>query len=162
RRLFDLQTLPWSTRVVSPGEVVNFGVVKATVVLAALPASEGAKLATELSPILGTRLVPVDGFLNLTLGNPGQLIHPGLRYGHFRSWDGEEYEEATIPFFYAEATDEMGDFVERLSDEANSVARAIESESGGALDLTAVVPVLEWLRASYAHVTGDVSTVATC
>jgi hypothetical protein len=162
RRLFGLQTLPWTTRIVSAGEVVNFGAVKATVVLAALPAAEGAELAAQLSPILGTRLVPVDGFLNLTLGNPGQFIHPGLMYGHFRLWDGEEYDEATIPLFYADATDEMGDLVGRLSNEAVAVARGIESESGAALDLTAVVPVLEWLKATYSHVTGDVSTVATC
>jgi opine dehydrogenase len=160
--LFGLQTLPWSTRVVSPGEAVNFGAVKASVVMATLPADEGAQLAVQLSRLLGIQVVATGGFLNLTLGNPGQYIHPGLMYGHFRSWQGEEYDEDEIPMFYAEATDEMGETVEQLSFDASTVAQAIGRESGGTLDLSGVAPVLDWLRSSYSHVTADVSTVATC
>jgi hypothetical protein len=162
RRIFGLQTLPWSTRVVTPGNVVNIGAAKAEVVLAALPASEGAGMAAQLSEILGTHVVATEGFLNLTLGNPGQFIHPGLMYGHFRLWRGEEYEQDGIPMLYADATDEIGKLVEGLSDDAIAVARAIEVGSSNALKLHEVVPVHEWLRSSYAHVTGDLSTVATC
>jgi NAD/NADP octopine/nopaline dehydrogenase, alpha-helical domain/NAD-dependent glycerol-3-phosphate dehydrogenase N-terminus len=160
--LFGLQTLPWSTRVVSPGEVVNFGAAKASVVMAALPAADGPQLAGRLSKLLGTKLASTDGFVNLTLGNPGQYIHPGLMYGHFHSWNGEEYDEDNIPMFYAEATDEMGKIVEGLSLDAIAVARTIERESRGALDLGDVVPVHEWLRSSYSRATADVTTVATC
>ena len=160
--LFGLQTLPWSTRAVSPGEVVNFGAAKASVVMAALPARAGPDIAGQLSTLLGTELVPTDGFVNLTLGNPGQYIHPGLVYGHFRSWSGEEYDEETIPMFYAEATDDMGNIVEQLSADAIATAQTIEEESGGALDLSDVVPVHDWLRTSYSHVTADMTTVATC
>lgn len=162
RRLFGLQTLPWSTRVVTPGETVHFGAVKATVVLAALPAGDGPELAASLSRILGTHVVAADGFLNLTLGNPGQFIHPGLMYGHFRSWQGGEYDDDTTPMFYADATDDMGRLVEQLSCDATAVARAIEVGSGGALDLGDVVPVHDWLQASYSDVTADLTTVATC
>jgi len=160
--LFGFQTLPWSTRVVDLGETVNFGAAKAKVVMAALPAGEGPDLAGQLSKLLGTTLVSTDGFINLTLGNPGQYIHPGLMYGHFRTWNGEEYTEDTIPMFYAEATEEMGHIVEQLSFDALLVARKIEEESRGRLDLSDVAPVHEWLRSSYSHVTGDVTTVATC
>jgi len=161
-RLFGLQTLPWSTRVVNLGETVNFGAVKAKVVMAALPADDGPELAGQLSKLLGTTLVSTDGFVNLTLGNPGQYIHPGLMYGHFRAWNGEEYTEDTIPMFYAEATDEMGQIVEQLSFDASAVAQRIEEESRGWLDLSDVVPIHEWLQSSYSRVTGDVTTVATC
>jgi hypothetical protein len=162
RRIFGLQTLPWSTRVVIPGKVVNIGAAKSEVVLAALPASDGAGIANRLSSILGTHVVPTEGFLNLTLGNPGQFIHPGLMYGHFRFWRGEEYDQDRIPMLYADATDEMGELVEGLSEDAIAVARAIEAGSGHAVHLEEVVPVHEWLRASYAHVTSDLTTVATC
>jgi len=162
RTIFGLQTLPWSTRVVTPGSVVNIGAVKAEVVLAALPASDGAGMAARLSEILGTTIFATEGFLSLTLGNTGQIIHPGLMYGHFRSWSGEEYGKQNIPMLYAHATDEMGHVVERLSAEAVAVARAIEAQSNGALDLQAVMPVHEWLKLSYSHVTGDSSSVATC
>ena len=160
--LFGLQTLPWSTRVVTLGETVNFGAEKAKVVMAALPAKDGPGLAGRLSKLFGTSVVSTDGFVNLTLGNPGQYIHPGLMYGHFRDWNGERYTEDTIPMFYAEATDEMGHIVERLSFDAIAAAQRIEEESQGRLDLGDVAPVHEWLQSSYSHVTGDVTTVATC
>jgi hypothetical protein len=163
RRIFGLQTLPWSTRVVTPGEVVNIGAAKGEVVLAALPAGRAAAdLAAPLSALLETKVVPAESFLALTLGNPGQYIHPGLMYGHFRSYDGEEYDSGNIPMFYADATDEMGRIVEGLSDDAIRIARAIEAFSGHALDLGGVIPVHEWLRRSYAQVTADLSSVATC
>jgi hypothetical protein len=162
RRMFGLQTLPWSTRVVTPGKVVNIGAAKAEVVLAALPAGDGAGIADRLSGILGTRVVATEGFLNLTLGNPGQFIHPGLMYGHFRFWRGEEYDQDGIPMLYADATDEMGELVEGLSEDAIAVARAIEAGSDNGVNLEEVVPVHEWLKASYAHVTRDLKTVATC
>ena len=52
--------------------------------------------------------------------------------------------------------------MEQMSREALSVARAIETHSGGALDLRGVVPVHEWLQSAYSHVTADPTTVATC
>jgi opine dehydrogenase len=162
RRIFGMQTLPWSTRVVRPGKVVNIGAAKAEVVLAALPAGDGAGIAARLTEILGTHVVPTEGFLNLTLGNPGQFIHPGLMYGHFRTWHGEEYDGDGIPMMYADATDEIGALVDGLSNDAIAVARAVEVESGNAVNLKEVVPVHDWLRSSYGHVTGDMSTVATC
>jgi hypothetical protein len=162
RRIFGLQTLPWSTRVVTPGKVVNIGAAKAEVVLAALPAGDGPEIASRLSEILGTHVIPAEGFLNLTLGNPGQFIHPGLMYGHFRSWRGEEFDQNSIPMFYAHATDEMGELVEGLSRDAIAVARAMEVESGNAVKLQEVIPVHEWLQSSYAHVTADLKTVGSC
>jgi hypothetical protein len=162
RRLFGLQTLPWSTRVVRPGECVNFGAKKAKVFLSALPASDGPDLADELSRILETEVIVADAFLNLTLGNPGQFIHPGIMYGAFGSWQGEMYASEDIPLLYAEASDETGRLVELMSDEAMAVARAIELASGGMLDLAGVVSVHDWLQSAYSHVTEDMRTVATC
>ena len=54
RWIFGLQTLPWSTRVVKPGEVVNIGAAKAEGTLASLPTDSVAYLARKLSQILGT------------------------------------------------------------------------------------------------------------
>jgi predicted dinucleotide-binding enzyme len=161
--IFGLQTLPWSTRVTTVGSEVHIGAAKAEVVLAALPASQAPTLAGRLSEMLGTRVLATASFLGLTIGNPGQIIHPGLMYSHFRSWQGEEYSEDRVPRLYAEATDEMGVLVERLSDDALATARALEAQSRGAFELQAVVlPIHEWLRTAYDHVTGDTSSVASC
>jgi hypothetical protein len=83
-------------------------------------------------------------------------------YGHFRFWEGEEYNDDSIPMFYADVTDNIGRIVEQLSYEATAVARAIEAQSRGVLDLSGVVPVHEWLQSSYSHVTADSTSVATC
>jgi NAD/NADP octopine/nopaline dehydrogenase, alpha-helical domain len=162
RWIFGLQTLPWSTRVVKPGEVVNIGAAKSEATIASLPTDSVAYLARELSQTLGIRLVPTESFLSLTLGNPGQFIHPGLMYGHFHSWKGERYDEASIPMLYAGATDEMGEIVDRLSSEAIAVAAALKARSKGALSLQHVQSVHDWLRSSYADVTADLRTVAAC
>jgi len=161
--IFGLQTLPWSTRVTTLGELVNIGAVKAQVFLAALPSAHGPTMAARASELLGTEIVAAESFLSLTLGNPGQFIHPGLMYGHYRSWQGEEFGEEEIPMFYAQATDEMGEIVDRLSREALAVAIEIEEHSKGMLNLQdAVVPIHDWLKTTYGHVTGDTATVATC
>ncbi|HXF01015.1 MAG TPA: NAD/NADP octopine/nopaline dehydrogenase family protein [Solirubrobacterales bacterium] len=160
--IFGLQTLPWSTRIVKPGEAVNIGAAKAEGTIASLPPDSGEHLARKLSQIFGTRLAPAASFLSLTLGNQGQVIHTGLMYGHFRSWSGEEYDADSVPFLYAEATDEMGEVVERMSAEALAVAHALRDKTERALRLDHVQSVHDWLRASYAHVTADSSTVATC
>jgi hypothetical protein len=161
--IFGLQTLPWSTRITTFGEVVNIGAVKGEVVLAALPPTDASSIAARLTQILGTQIVATESFLSLTLGNPGQFIHSGLMYGHFRGWQGEEFDENRIPMLYAEATDEMGEIVERLSNEAIAVARQIETQSNHVVNLqSAVLPIHEWLIRVYGDVTRDVSSVASC
>jgi len=161
--IVGLQSLPWSTRVTKPGQLVHIGAVKQQVLLAALPPRRAVSIAHQLTSVLGTRVLPCRSFLGLTLGNPGQIIHPGLMYGHFHSWHGQEYDERTIPLLYAQASDETGTFVERMSREVIAVARKIEAESGGMLNLKhAAVPIHDWLRRAYGHVTADTRTVATC
>ncbi len=161
--IFGLQTLPWSTRVTKVGQLVHVGAAKQEVMLASLAASRGPAIARRVASIVGTRVILTDSFLDLTLGNPGQFIHPGLMYGHFRSWRGEEYDEEAIPLLYAQATDEMGRLVERLSREATAVADQLAARSGGILNLRGGnAPIHHWLRTAYGHVTSDTSTVAAC
>ncbi len=161
--LFGVQTLPWSTRVTTLGRGVHIGAVKAEIVLAALPTDRAPTIAARLAEMLGTRVLPTGSFLGLTIGNPGQIIHPGLMYSHFRSWRGEEYDEDRVPLLYADVTDEMGALVERLSDDAIATARALEAQSRGMFELQRVVlPIHDWLRAVYGQVTEDTSSVASC
>jgi hypothetical protein len=162
RILFGLQTLPWSTRVQEPGRLVNFGALKAKVLMATLQARHAVGVAKRLTELLGTEIVPTQNYLNMTLGNTGQVIHPGLMYGHFATWSGEQYREADIPYFYAHATDRIGAFVERLSADIVALAKVIEARSAGALDLSGVLSVHEWLRMSYPTQTTDMQSAATC
>jgi hypothetical protein len=129
--------------------------------MATLPHREAEGLASWLSQLLGVEIVPTSNFLNLTLGNPGQVIHPGLMYGLFADWNGATYQEDNIPRFYADATDKTGVFVDALSREIIAVARRIEESSAGNLHLTGVLAIHEWLRLSYPTQIGDASTIAT-
>ncbi|HZZ00013.1 MAG TPA: NAD/NADP octopine/nopaline dehydrogenase family protein [Candidatus Baltobacteraceae bacterium] len=160
--IFGLQTLPWSTRVQEVGKRVHFGALKAKVLLATMPSSHAPRIARLLTRLLGTEFVATPNFLNMTLGNPGQIIHPGLMYGFFGAWSGETYGDAQIPHFYADATDRIGEFVEELSNDILRVARRIEVLSRDTLDLSGVLSVHDWLRISYPTQTQDVQSVATC
>lgn len=162
RVLFGLQTLPWSTRTQEPGKLVNFGCTKAQVLMATLPARHAPDVAAQLSRLFGTQIVPTANFLNMTLGNPGQVIHPGLMFGLFSDWSGRTYREDEIPFFYARTTDESGAFVEQLSADLTNLAREIHRKSAGTLDLSGVLSIHDWLRISYPAQTRDTSTAASC
>jgi len=162
RIIFGLQTLPWSTRVQQPGKVCNFGARKASVLLGTMRSADALVLAPILSQIFGTSVVPAPNFLNMTLGNPGQVIHPGLMYGLFGKWSGERFSKDGVPYFYRDTTDEAGAFIEELSADVCAVAKQIESKSGGSLDLSGVWPLLKWLQHTYPTQTEDTSTVATC
>lgn len=162
RTIFGLQTLPWSTRVQQKGRLCNFGARKAEILMATLPAHDAPVLAPLISKILGISAIPTGNFLNMTLGNPGQIIHPGLMYGLFGNWSGERFSENQVPYFYRNTTDEAGAFIEELSADVCAVAKKIQTASNGALDLSGVWPLLKWLRLTYPSQTEDVSTVATC
>jgi hypothetical protein len=162
RQIFGLQTLPWSTRVQQPGKLANIGALKAKVYVATLPGSHSAALAPLLSVLLGTEIIASSNFLNLTLGNPGQIIHPGIMYGGFSQWSGKRYRQEEIPRFYADLTDCTGQLVENLSEDVVAVARKIAVASNGQLDMSATLPIHEWLRMSYPTQTADFTSVASC
>jgi hypothetical protein len=161
RRIFGLQTLPWSTRVVEPGSLVNFGALKAKVLMGTMPRGFAPEITARLSELFGTDIISTSNFLNLTLGNPGQFIHPGLMYGHFNSWDGQTFDHDGVPNFYLDATDAVSRSVEALSADTLAVARAIEAHSDGALDLSGVQSVHEWLCMSYPTQTADLASVSS-
>jgi hypothetical protein len=162
RQIFGLQTLPWSTRVQQPGKLANIGALKAKVFVATLPGSHAASLAPVLSALLGTEIIASPNFLNLTLGNPGQIIHPGIMYGWFSKWSGKRYREDEIPRFFADLTDCTGKVVQSLSDDVVAVAQKIGAASHGKLDMSTTLPIHEWLRMSYPTQTADFSSVTSC
>lgn len=162
RTIFGLQTLPWSTRVIDAGKRCNFGARKAQVLMAASPLHEAGPVAKLLSGIFGVDIVPTGNFLNMTLGNPGQVIHPGLMYGLFANWAGERFCAESVPYFYRDTSDETGAFIEALSADVCAVAAKIQLKSAGSLDLCGVWPLLKWLRHTYPTQTQDLRTAATC
>jgi len=159
RVVFGLQTLPWACRLTTYGQEVAILGTKATVDVAAQPADVAGEVAALLSEPFGLRLEPVANFLSLTLANTGQLIHPGIMYGLFHTWDGRPFDAA--PFFYQSVDAEIARILQQLSDEVQAVRAELERRYPD-LDLSAVRPVDEWARRSYAGDIADPSTLESC
>jgi len=157
--LFGLQTLPWACRIRDYGREVEILGTKSEVDLAAWPADDGIEVAALLSDLLGVPICPISNFLSLTLASTGQLIHPGVMYGLFRDWDGRCYDEA--PLFYQGIEARTAHILQGLSDEVQLLRARLE-ERFPTLDLSAVLPLYDWLLRSYRDSIGDCSSLLNC
>jgi hypothetical protein len=151
--LFGLQTLPWACRIRQYGKAVHVLGVKCFVDAATRPAGQIDQVAPLLQRMLGLPIGSAGNFFALTLANTGQLIHPGIMYGLFAGWDGIPFDEA--PPFY-QGLDEAGARVlSGLSDEIQAIRASLD----GALDLSAVRPLKDWLLRSYGEAIADPSSL---
>ncbi len=151
--LFGLQTLPWACRVQEYGQQVHILGAKRAVDAASRPASRIGQITPLLSRMLGLAVDPAAGFLTLTLANTGQLIHPGILYGLFSRWDGAPLDGA--PLFYQGLDKEAARLLTALSDDVQAICAHLE----GALDLTAVRPLKDWLVHAYGDAIADPSSL---
>lgn len=154
--VFGLQTLPWACRIQQYGREVAILGTKAQVDLAAWPSSYAGEVAALLADLMDVYVCPIANFLSLTLANTGQLIHPGVMYGLFQDWHGQLYTEA--PLFYQGVNATTADILQQLSGEVQALRRILERYHPD-LDLSAVRPLDEWLRRSYAEDILDASSL---
>lgn len=162
RTVFGLQTLPWLCRVREVGRHIEVMGVKSRVFAAVLPGGAAADLVHRMTRLFGIEVLPLSNFLNLTLGNPGQVIHTGRMYALFGRRPGRTYHTEEIPRFYEELDQHAALLIDALSKEVVAVARAIEEASGGMLDLSGVLPIQQWLRMSYPREIRDCTTLLSC
>lgn len=151
--LFGLQTLPWACRIRQYGRSVKVLGVKKAVDAASRPASRIGQIAPVLTRMLGMAVEPASSFLALSLANTGQLIHPGIMYGHFSEWDGLPL--AQIPLFYHGLSNKGASALAKLDAEVQSIRSRLDSE----LEMTAVRPLRDWLIHSYGSAIADPSTL---
>lgn len=156
--VFGLQTLPWACRIKHYGREVEILGTKATVDFATCPPEQADDLASFLSQQLGVPLSPMGSFLSLTLAGTGQLIHPGVMFGLFNSWDGHPFDEA--PLFYQGIDAHTADVLQNLSDEIQVLRAAFESRYPH-VDLSSVRSLADWLCHSYANDIEDTSSLQT-
>ncbi|HNS50030.1 MAG TPA: NAD/NADP octopine/nopaline dehydrogenase family protein [Anaerolineae bacterium] len=148
-----LQTLPWACRVEEYGRRVHVLGVKQSVTAASRPAAESARVVPFLEQMMGLPVLPASSLLSLTLANTGQIIHPGIMYGLFAQWDGTFLEQA--PLFYQGLDAAGAQVLEGLSRDI----QAIRIRLGERLDLSAVEPLLDWLRRAYGDAIRDPATL---
>jgi hypothetical protein len=158
-RVFGLQTLPWACRIHEYAQVVDILGTKKRVDIAASHKDGVEDLLDCLGECMGLELDLIDNFLSLTLAGTGQLIHPGVMYGLFHSWDGKLFEEP--PLFYQGIDPGTADILQAMSDEV----QGLKTDLGRLypmLDLNAVRPLNQWLNRSYGDDIQDATSLETC
>ncbi len=155
--VFGLQTLPWACRIDDFGRVVHVLGVKNAVDAACRPAARIGEIVPLLGQMLGLPIGAAANFLALTLANTGQLIHPGIMYGLFATWDDTPFGAQDVPLFYQGLSQEGARIVAALSDDVQAIRARLEP----LLDLSAVRPLFDWLLRSYGDAIVDPSTLHT-
>jgi hypothetical protein len=154
-RLFGLQTLPWACRIQDYGQIVQVLGVKKVVDAASRPAAQIGEIAPLLERMLGLPIGRAASLLALTLANTGQIIHPGIMYGLFATWDGTLIDANDVPLFYQGLNLQGTRTLVGLSDDIQAIRTRLEP----ALDLSAVRPLFDWLLMSYGDAIADPATL---
>lgn len=154
--LFGLQTLPWACRIQHYGKKAVVLGVKDLVDLAAWPPAQAPVIAVRLGELLGVSLNPIASFLSLTLADTGQIIHPGIMYGLFHTWDGQPYPTQLL--FYQSVDATIAQTLQGMSNEIQNLRAQIEFRYPE-LDLSAVRSLSEWMLRSYQAAIMDASTL---
>lgn len=80
----------------------------------------------------------------------------GTMYGIWHDWDGEPVEEA--PLFYQNCNENTGRILQGLDDDIQRTKAALEKAMG--VDLSALLPVVPYLKEAYGHEIEDDSTIS--
>ncbi|NPV69378.1 MAG: hypothetical protein HPY55_01875 [Firmicutes bacterium] len=158
--LFGFQTLPWACRVADYGRLVNVLGRKNIVSMGAFPTSKTAGVAQVLASITGLRIRPANSMLSISLGNVGQIIHPGIMYGFFHGREDLDYDSDSVPLFYQSVNRETSMILDLMSREILAVARLIEQKHG--VNLGDVIGLKQWLLDSYGDQIRDKTDIQTC
>ncbi len=157
--IFCGQTLPWACRIVEYGRRVRVLGVKELVGLAAAPSNRSGEMSALLGWMLEVNFIPYANPLAVSLGNIGQVIHPGIMYGLLKDYNGDVWQEDEIPLFYQGVTDEIADIMSQMSDEIVRVANELSVRFG--IDLHEVETVEKWLLRSYSQSIEDSRSLAS-
>jgi hypothetical protein len=127
-----------------------------------LPSAAAAEVAERLGRLIGIRMRPVASMLAITLGNVGQIVHPGIMYGLFRDREDVAFAEEEIPLFYQGVTEAVAGVLDCISDEIGLVAGALSLKAGWTGDDCRVGSLREWLIESYGDAIADPRDTRSC
>lgn len=160
--IFSFQTLPWACRIREYSKKVDIMGLKDSVGIATFPREKSIEAIQFFAELLDTHVFPIDNMLALSLANIGQIVHPGIMYGHFRNNPDRIFTEGEIPLFYQGIDEETAVILEKLSNEIQEIKRRIEALYNDSLTLKEVIPLQEWLINSYEDEIRDKSTLRHC
>jgi len=101
-------------------------------------------------------IIDCPNVMSISLGNPGQVVHPGVTYGQWANWDGQPCKEK--PLFYHGVTDFCEGVLKGISDEIQDICKKLKSINSG-FDTSHVKTIYDWYMASYSEQVTDASTL---
>jgi hypothetical protein len=96
--------------------------------------------------------------LGITLRAPNAYAHPPMMFSRWNGWRGEAVDDA--PLFYEGVDEAAVDLLEQVSDEVIATSRSIMRQHPG-VDLSQVIPLLDWDIGCYDNVIGDKTNMLT-
>lgn len=158
--LVAFETLPWACRFVEWGKTATVLGTKETIGAAVVPPAGMTKMEVilKLQGLLGVQPMIVDcpNVMTISLGNPGQVIHPGVTYGKWKDWDEQPLQEK--PLFYHGVDEATAEVLEGISRDIASICKALNSME---VDTSQVKTIFEWYMASYADSITDSTNLKT-
>jgi len=154
------ETLPWACRFNTWGKTATVLGTKETIGAAVVPPTGKAKMDVilKLQGLLGVQPMIVDcpNVMSISLGNPGQVIHPGVTYGKWKDWNNRPVAEK--PLFYHGVDAFTAKTLEGISNDIQSICKALKSLDK-TFDTSQVKTVYQWYMASYSASITDSSTL---
>mmetsp|Transcript_16039 Transcript_16039/g.37522 ORF Transcript_16039/g.37522 Transcript_16039/m.37522 type:complete len:408 (+) Transcript_16039:70-1293(+) len=158
--LVAFETLPWACRANTWGQTATVLGTKETIAAAIVPPKGKSKteIMLKLQGLLGVEPMMVDcpNIMSISLGNPGQVIHPGVTYGRWKDWDGKTLDKK--PLFYQGVDASTAKTLEGISNEIQLICVALR-KLDKSFDTTQVRTVYQWYMASYSTSISDASTL---
>jgi len=153
-------TLPWACRAKDWGRTTEVLGTKETVGAAVMP-PVGVAAEQEfhkLQMLLGEqpRIIPCPNVMSISLGSPGQVVHPGITYSRWRSWDGKPLDKK--PLFYHGADDFCASIVAGICDDIQAICKKLR-KLDGKFDTSQVKTIHEFYTTAYSTQCKDTSTL---
>mmetsp|Transcript_79855 Transcript_79855/g.225831 ORF Transcript_79855/g.225831 Transcript_79855/m.225831 type:complete len:412 (+) Transcript_79855:69-1304(+) len=158
--LAAFETLPWACRFNEWGKTATVLGTKETIGAAVVPPKNKSKqeVILKLQGLLGVEpmIIECPNVMSISLGNPGQVIHPGVTYGRWKEWDGTPLDKK--PLFYHGVDAFTSHVLNGISDDIKAICKKLKTLDKK-YDTSQVKTVFEWYMASYSTSISDSSSL---
>ncbi|MEA4961604.1 NAD/NADP-dependent octopine/nopaline dehydrogenase family protein [Lutispora sp.] len=155
-----LQTLPWACRIIEFGKLIEIKGSKIKIQAATISSKLPNTIIFQLERLLEVKIVMLKNMLTLTLGNIGQIIHPGIMYGLLKENPNVKFHKDNIPLFYQSVDDNIAKILANVSKEIQNIARNINNKLNGLVNAEEILTIDQWLENSYGSLIKDNSSLS--
>lgn len=158
--LVAFETLPWACRFNEWGKTSTVLGTKEAVGAAVVPpvGKSSTEVILKLQGLLGVEplIHECPNVMSISLGNPGQVMHPGIMYSRWQDWDGKPL--ARKPLFYHGADAFCAVVLTGISDDIQAICKKLKSINPR-YDTSQVKTIFDWYMTSYSQACPDTSNL---